>query len=86
MAEVMKMIRNGYGIKKCPVTVRNLQANSIVERVHQTISNILCTFKIHETTVDEEYPRSGLLAATMFAIRSMVHTTTQHINAFSVWS
>jgi len=33
MAEVTKMIRNDYGMKKCPITVRNPQANSIVERV-----------------------------------------------------
>jgi len=78
MAEVTKMIRNDYGIKKRPITVRNPQANSIVERVHQTISNILRTFKIHDTTVDDEDPWSGLLAATMFATRSTVHTTTQH--------
>jgi len=78
MAEVTKMIRNDYGIKKRPITVRNPQANSIVERVHQTISNILRTFKIYVTTVDDEDPWSGLLAATMFAIISTVHTTTQH--------
>jgi len=78
MAEVTKMIRNDYGIKKRPITVRNPQANSIVECVHQTISNILRTFKIHDTTVDDEGPWSRLLAATMFAIRSTVHTITQH--------
>ena len=77
MAEVTKMIKNDYGIKKRPITVRNPQANSIVERVHQTISNILRTFEIHDTTVDDEDPWSGILAATMFAIRSTVHTTTQ---------
>ena len=77
MAEVTKMIKNDYGIKKRPITVRNPQANSIVERVHQTISNILRTFEIHNTTVDDEDPWSGILAATMFAIRSTVHTTTQ---------
>jgi len=78
MAEVTKMIRNIYGIKKCPITDRDPQANSIVERAHQTISNILRTFKIHDTRVDEEYPWCELLAAKMFAIRSTVHTTTQH--------
>ena len=78
MAEVTKMIRNDYGIKKRPITVRNPQANSIIERVHQTISNIIRTFKLHDTTMDEEDPWSGILAATMFAIRSTVHTTTQH--------
>ena len=70
MAEVTKMIRNDYGIKKRPIMVRNPQANSIVECVHQTISNIICTFEIHDTTVDDEDPWSGILAATMFAIRS----------------
>jgi len=78
MAEVTKMIRNDYGIKKRPIAVRNSQANSILEHVHQTISNILRTFKILDTTMEEEDPWSGLLAATMFAIRSMVHITTQH--------
>jgi len=78
MAEVTKVIRNDYGIKKRRITVRNPQANSIVERVHQTISNILPTFKIHDTTVDEEDPWSGLLTPTVFTIRSTVHTTTQH--------
>jgi len=58
--------------------VRNPQTNSILERVHQTIANILRTFKIHDTTVDEEDLWSGILAATMFVIRSTVHTTTQH--------
>jgi len=52
-------------------------ANSIVERVHQIISNILHTFKIHDTTVDKEDPWSVLLAATIFAIRSTVHTPMQ---------
>ena len=65
------MIKNDYGIKKSPITVRNPQANSIVERVHQAISNIIRTFEIHDTTVDDEDPWSGILAATMFAIRSM---------------
>ena len=78
MAEVTKMIKNDYGIKKRPITVRNPQANSIIERVHQTISNIIRTFAIYDTTVDMEDPWSGILSATMFAIRSTVHTTTQH--------
>jgi len=72
------MIRNDHGIKKHPIKVRNTQTNSIVECVHQMISNILRTFKIHDTTVDEEDPWSGLLAAMKFTIRSTVHTATQH--------
>jgi len=50
MAEVTKMIKNDYGIKKHPITVRNPQANSIIECVHQTISNIIRTIAIYNTT------------------------------------
>jgi len=80
------MIKNDYGIKKCPITVRNPQANSIIERVQQTIPNIIHTFAIYDNKVDMEDPWSGILAATMFAIRYMVHTTTQHMPMQLVFS
>ena len=41
MAEFSQMIKNDYGIKPRPITTRNPQANAIIERVHQTIGNIL---------------------------------------------
>jgi len=56
MAEVMKIIKNDYGIKKLPITVRNPQTNSFGEPVNKTIANILSTFIIHDTAVDEEDP------------------------------
>ena len=49
-----------------------------VERVHQTIGNIICTFNIQETDLDNENPWERILSSTMFAILSMVHTATQH--------
>ena len=54
------------------------QANAIVERVHQTIGNIICTFQIQQIDLDNENPLEGILSSSMFATRSMVHTTTQH--------
>jgi transposase InsO family protein len=33
------MIKEDYGVKAKPITVRNPQANAIVERVHQVIGN-----------------------------------------------
>ena len=77
MGEFAKMVRNEYGIKKKPATTRNPQANSIIERIHQTIGNIIRTFQMNKIEVDEEDPWSGVLAATMFATRSTYHTTTQ---------
>ena len=49
-----------------------------MERVHQTIGNIIHTFIIQEMDLDDENPWEGILSSTMFPIRSLVHTTTQH--------
>jgi transposase InsO family protein len=39
--DFQKMIKEDYGVKAKPITVRNPQANAIVERVHQVIGNII---------------------------------------------
>ena len=46
LVELKTMMANEYGIPCNPINVRNLQANTIVERVHQTIGNIIRTFTI----------------------------------------
>jgi hypothetical protein len=75
-ADFHKMIKNDYGIKGKPITVRNPQANTIVERVHQTIvGNIVRTFELENTYLDEEDPWKGMLSAAAFAIRSTFRTT-----------
>ena len=78
MADFKSMIEKDYGIKVRPITTRNPQANAILERVHQTIGNIIRTFKVQDMVLDDDNPWDGILAATMFALRSTVHTTTQH--------
>jgi hypothetical protein len=75
MAEFSAMLENDYGIKKRPITKRNPQANAIVERVHQTIGNMIRIFQVQN--MDEEDPWTGILNAVAFAIRATVHTTTQ---------
>ena len=45
MGEFAKMIEDDYGITRQGTTVRNPQANSILERIHQTLGNIIRTFK-----------------------------------------
>ena len=72
-----KMIQNDYGIKAKPITVRNPQANAIVERVHQVLGNMVRTFELENTYLDENDPWKGILSATAFAIRSTYHTTLQ---------
>ena len=48
------MMANDYRILCNFISVRNLQANAIVERVHQTIENIIRTFKIQEMDLDND--------------------------------
>jgi hypothetical protein len=75
MAEFAKMVKNDHGLKLKPITTRNLQANAIVERVHQTIGNIIRTFNVQ--SMDSDDPWTGILAAAMFVVRATYHTTLQ---------
>ena len=41
--EFRKTVNEEYGIKTKPITVRNLQANVIIEHIHQTMANMVQT-------------------------------------------
>jgi hypothetical protein len=69
------MLVNDYGIKRKPITVRNPQANAIVERIHQVIANMVRTFELETNYLDVDDPWKGILSATAFAVRSTYHTT-----------
>ena len=74
MAEFSTMLERDYDITKKPITVRNPQANSIVERVHLTMGNMLRTYDLPDgETTQDQIP--GILAAISFGIRSTIHTT-----------
>ena len=77
MGEFSRMIKEDNGIRKEPITARNPQANSIIERVHQTVGQMLRTFRIQDI-VELVNPFDGILAAVSFAITATVHTTTQY--------
>ena len=73
MAEFSKMHQNNYGQKRKPITTRNPQYNAIIEGIHQTIGNIIRTFDV--SNIVNNNPWSGILAATMFAVRATYHIT-----------
>ena len=77
LAEFAQLIKDEYGIEKKLITTRNPQANSILERIHQTIGNMIRTFEVHNNQLDEDDPWSGILAAIAFATRATIHTTLQ---------
>jgi hypothetical protein len=60
--DFQKMIKEYYGVKAKPSTVRNPQANAIVEWVHQAIGNIICTFELKNNYLDDNDPWKGILS------------------------
>ena len=66
------------GIKVIPIIFCNSQANATLERVHQTIGNILLTFKAQNVVLDDKIPWDSMIASTMFALRATVHITTKN--------
>ena len=76
MGEVIRMLRDDYNIKRKVITTMNPQANSIVERCHQTVHNHLRTLQMHDKSpevLNEEF--AGYLSAVSKALNSTVHTT-----------
>eukprot|EP00957_Ditylum_brightwellii_P047347 3597203-Ditylum_brightwellii.AAC.1 len=71
------MIFKDYGVKKRSTTVRNPQANSIIERIHQTIENMTRSFEVHSSDIDVKDPRAGILSAVRFP--------ASHSHATGVW-
>jgi transposase InsO family protein len=76
--DFQKMIKEDYGVKAKPITVRNPKANAIVKRVHQVIGNIIRTFELENNYLDDNDPWKGILSATAFAVRSTFQTTLQN--------
>ena len=72
--EFKNMVKEDYGITVRPITKRNPQANAIIERIHQVLTNMIRTFEL-ETYTDPNEPWAGIIAAASFAIRSTYHTT-----------
>ena len=75
MAEVHDILTMDSGIQANRITTRNPQPKSIVERVHQTIGNMMRTWFVDDLEFDETNPFAGLLSAVAFATRATFHTT-----------
>ena len=69
---------NTYGLNRKLITTRNPQANAMVERVHQTVHNMIHTTGLtDQTVISDGYGFKGILAAVRRAVNSTVHTTLQ---------
>ena len=74
-AEFKSMISEEYHIKAKPITVRNPQANAIIERVHGVIGDMIRTFDTSTINESDKDPFEGFVSAICWAIRSTYHTT-----------
>ena len=63
------IVQANYGINVKPITSRNPQADSISERIHQKIGNIIRIFKVEDMVLN---------ASTMFVLRATLQTTMQY--------
>eukprot|EP00957_Ditylum_brightwellii_P138654 10568673-Ditylum_brightwellii.AAC.1 len=75
MKDFITLVQDEYGIKWKPITTRNPQENSIVEKVQQTTGNPLHTFEPGSAELDPEDSWSGILSTVMFALQSTIHMT-----------
>eukprot|EP00957_Ditylum_brightwellii_P125854 9593799-Ditylum_brightwellii.AAC.1 len=71
------MTLNEYWVKKRIITVRNPQVNSIIERIHQIIGNMIRSFEVHSTDIDDKDPWTGILSAVRVATRATVQIAMQ---------
>ena len=65
---------DSYGIKHKPTSVKNPQANAILERVHQVIMTMLRTAEIDMANSVAPSDIATFLTNAAWAIRSTYHT------------
>ena len=69
------MIEHEFGIKTKPSSFGNPQANAIIERIHQVLGNLIHSFNLHDTYVDDADPWMEFLAAAALSVRATYHQT-----------
>ena len=85
--EFMVMLEEDYGIKQQVITTQNPQANSMVERAHQTLHQMIRVKDFENSNINVEDPFSGILTACTFAMRSIcTHDYSCNADTISVRS
>ena len=66
-----------WNIKPEPITVKNPQANAIVEHLHKLMGDMLrCALSRHHQHDD---PAADLLSAAAYGVQATVHGTTNRL-------
>jgi len=76
--EVSETLTNEHGVKRKIVTSRNPQSNSMIERCHKTLHNMIQSVQIKDRRdLDSFLGFRGILAACQKAMNSAVHTAAR---------
>ena len=78
---------DSYGIKRIPSLHRNLQSNTIIERIHLVMLNMLRTLELSDVIWDDEDRIWDIyLSKISWAIRSTYNTTLKHSPGYLVFN
>jgi len=76
--KVSETLKNECGVQRKIITSRNPQANSMIERCHKTLHNMMHSAQIKdERDLDSFLGFKGILAACRKALNSAVHATAR---------
>ena len=70
-----KIIVEDFGVKWRPTTVKNPQANAIIERIHGVINDMLRTHDLDNHTFDPVDPWGDIIVNIAWVLRSLTHST-----------
>ena len=70
-----RLVSMDYGIKPKTTTIKNPQANGVLEPVHLVVCNMLRAKHLAELDMLEDDPWMAILASVTYAIRSTYHMT-----------
>jgi hypothetical protein len=65
---------NTYRIKRKPTSVKNPQANAILEHIHGVLGNMLCPSELDTAESEKASDIDVVLSDTAWAVRSIYHT------------
>jgi len=76
--EVSETLNNEHGVKPKIITSRNPQVNSMIERCHKTLHNMIRSAQIKDRRdLDSFFGFKGILVACRKAMSSTVHATAR---------
>ena len=76
----MRLLKD-FDIKPRPTTVENPQGNSLVERIHQVVHDMIRTKELDKLVFDYVDPWGEVLSSVAWAIRALYHSTLQATSA-----